>query len=378
MRYSLALRVSFGLLASLTAACGSAPTDEKESSSTAPEARARTRRVTLTTFPNAVCRVHAVGSTEGVEVSADDAGQVSFTLLPDGATEPVIEADCRTGQQSRTIPIDLARAPLVSPLGSLERDALLAAPERQVRDELAEPLGAAPVTTRALNAGEYSDWFVGWEMPALGVPFMATTTTFRIPVTFGVDGDTTLAGIFTGLSATNRVDAGAFINAVHTWLPFVGTIGHYRADCFVRGSLVKTVSITIREGDKFRLDAWFGTSDGTISWDGNNAFCEFYNITANKKVRVGPYGLGGINTVATTAVHGIAKSRDGSSFAPLTGWEDFITMDAVALRATHGRFNPALVTANSSAIFSTESETYFDAVSRRSDGQLRFIWNWFY
>jgi hypothetical protein len=179
MRYSLALRVSFGFLASLTAACGSAPADQKESSSTMPEVRAATRRVMLTTFPNAICRVHAVGSAEGAEVSADDAGEVSFTFQPDGAAEPELEADCRTGQQSRTIAIDLARAPLVSTLGSLERDAL-------------------------------------------------------------------------------------------------------------------------------------------------------------------------------------------------------ITMDAIALRATHGRFNPALVTANESAIFSTESETYFDAVTRRSNSQLRFIWNWYY
>jgi hypothetical protein len=379
MRNSLALRVSFGFISSLTVACGSAPADQEERSSTVPEVRAATRRVTLTTFPNAICRVHGVGSAEAVEVSADDAGEVSFTFLPDGAAEPALEADCRTGEQSRTIPIDLARAPLVPTRSSLERQGLLDAPEHQVQDELREPRGAPPVTKiRAINAGTYSDWFVGWEMPALGVPFMATTTTFRIPVTYGITGDTTIAGIFTGLSATANLDAAAFLSVVYTWIPFIGAFGQYRADCAVRGSIVKNVSITMREGDQFRLDAWFGTSDGTIRWDGNNAFCEFYNITANKKVRVGPYGLGGINTVATTALHGIAKSRDGSSYAPLTAWDDHLTMDAVALRATHGRFNPATSTAESSAIFSTESETYFDAVTRRSNGQLRFIWNWYY
>jgi hypothetical protein len=378
MRYSLASRVSFGFLSFLTAACGSAPPDQEELSSTVPEVRAETRRVTLTAFPGAICRVHAVGSAEAVEVLADDAGEVSFTFLPDGAAEPALEADCRTGEQSLTIPIDLARAPVVSRLGSLERDGLLAAQEYRVRDELAEPQGAPPVTTRAINAGEYSDWFVGWEMPALGVPFMAATTTFRIPVTYGLTGDTTIAGIFTGLSATNNLDAAAFISVVYTWIPFLGAFGQYRADCAVRGSIVKNVSITLREGDKIRLDAWFGTSDGTISWNGNNAFCEFYNISVNKKVRVGPYGLGGINTVATTALHGISKSRDGSSFAPLTAWDEPMTMDAAALRATYGTYNPATSAANPSAIFSTESETYFDAITRRRDGQLRFIWNWYY
>jgi hypothetical protein len=137
--------------------------------------------------------------------------------------------------------------------------------------------------------------------------------------------------------------------------------------------------MTLREGDQIRLDAWYGTSTGAYKWDGNNAFCEFYNVTANSKKRVGPIGLGGLNTRATTLLHGIVKSTEGSGWASLTGWEPTLIMTHTAgLRANGQTVTPAAVSVGwKSVIFSDESDTLFGAVTQRFDNKYHFVWNWY-
>jgi hypothetical protein len=101
---------------------------------------------------------------------------------------------------------------------------------------------------------------------------------------------------------------------------------------------------------------------------------------SGQKKRLGPVGLGGLNTRQTTALFGIVKAAEGSGWAPLTAWQnDLIMTNAVALNAT-GAKHPAssLSSARRSVIFSSESDTGFDAVTQRYGGELHFIWNWYY